>query len=114
MFTDKRGFFPTQESTTKKPWNGIRDGRDDKALKKDLMEQAKDLAKSSPCYQLKTTERRSWGEKLLNSFGVQEQRWDAVQTIGSQVAGSAKHKINSQVDTVTTVKRTNTPILRWQ
>ena len=101
LFTDTRGFFYNRMSPLLRTAVEYVTGRDDKGVKKDLLEQAKDLAKTPIPISLKPRAGDKWWETFLNSFGVQEQRWDAVQTIGSKVAEFKKaHNITSPVDIV--------------
>jgi hypothetical protein len=101
LFSDTRGFFYNRMSPLLRTATEYITGRDDKGVKKDLMEQVKDAAKMPLPISMKPRAGQKWWEAFLNAFGVQEQRWDAVQTIQSKASEYKKsHNITSPVDIV--------------
>jgi len=92
LFSDTRGFFYNRMSPSLRVATEYITGRDDKGVKKDLMEQAKDALKMPIPISMKSRLGQKWWEGFLNSFGVQNQRYDAVQTI-QQKASDFKKKL---------------------
>ena len=85
LLGDTRGFFYNRMSPMLRTAFEAISGRDDRGLKRDMSEQLKDLAKMAIPISLKSRLGTSMWEQFLNAFGVQNQRWDAVQTLNERV-----------------------------
>lgn len=92
LFTDTRGFFYNRMSPMLRTAVTAITGRDEKGVKRDLMEQAKDALKMPIPISVKPRAGERWWETFLNSLGVQEQRWDASQTIQQKVSDFKKKR----------------------
>lgn len=86
LFSDSRGFFYNRMSPMLRTAFEAVSGRDDRGVKKDVLEQAKDFAKMPIPISIKPRLGNRWWETFLNAFGIQEQRYDAVQNIRQKSA----------------------------
>ena len=99
LFSDTRGFFYNRMSPALRAATTYITGRDDKGIKRDLLQQVEEMVKMPIPISMRSKLGAKWWESFLNAFGVQEQRWDAVQTIGQRAADFKKeNKITSPVD----------------
>jgi hypothetical protein len=99
LISDSRGFFYNRMSPALRTATEYITGRDDKGVKRDVLEQAKDLAKMPIPISMKSKLGQRWWEAFLNSFGVQEQRWDSIQTIEQKAADfKKKNNLTSPID----------------
>lgn len=101
LFTDSRGFFYNRMSPMLRTATEAITGRDDRGIKRDLIGQVKDAMKMPVPISIKPRLGQRWWETFLNSFGVQEQRWDATQTINNRA--TEWKKANKITDTFETV-----------
>jgi len=101
LVSDPRGFvFNRIAPVTRVAFEAIT-GRDDRGVKRDFMGQVKDALQMPVPLPLKSKRGQSWWEQFMNSFGVQEQRYDAVQNIDQKIADWKKSNgITSPVDIV--------------
>ena len=101
LVSDPRGFvFNRIAPVTRVAFEAIT-GRDDRGVKRDFMGQVKDALQMPVPLPLKSKRGQSWWEQFLNSFGVQEQRYDAVQNIDQKIADWKKSNgVTSPVDIV--------------
>jgi hypothetical protein len=101
MFNDTRGFFSNRMSLASRAAFEWITGRDYRGVKRDFSEQVKDMLISPMPISITPRAGQKWWESALNAFGVQNQRWDAVQTLNEKVqAWKAKNLPKSPVDMV--------------
>jgi len=90
LFTDTRGFFYNRMSPALRTAVTAVSGRDSRSVKRDIVDQAKDLVKMPVPISLSPKAGQKWWESFVGSLGVQNQRWDAIQTINERVKAFKK------------------------
>lgn len=101
LFSDTRGFLYNRMSPGLRTAVEYTTGRNDMGVKRDVMEQVKDLATMPIPISMKSRNGQKWWEGFMNSFGVQTQRQTPVQTIQSKAADfKQKNNITSPYETV--------------
>jgi hypothetical protein len=101
LVSDPRSFTFNRISPLSRTGLEAMTGRDDRGLKRDIVEQTKDLVSMPVPISLKSRLGQKWWEYFVNSLGVQEQRYDTQQTIAQKAQDwKAKNGIKSPVDIV--------------
>jgi hypothetical protein len=101
MFNEPRGFFSNRMSLASRAAFESITGRDYRGVKRDFAEQVKDVLTSPIPMSVKPLAGKKWWEAAMSAFGVQDQRWDAVQALNERVqAWKAKNAPKSPVDIV--------------